>query len=113
MDTHSTKPIVGQFANSYGYSDITPFEILSVTKGGGKITIRMMEAQLSPSFKPKFAIGGFSAHCENNGEQKWVISPDPTNGEFSATRCKDGTYSSVFGRHKIEDTPRKFYDYNF
>lgn len=113
MDIYLMKLIVGQFVNSYGYFDIIFFEILFVIKGGGKIIICMMEVQFLFSFKLKFVIGGFLVYCENNGEQKWVISFDFINGEFFVIWCKDGIYSFVFGRYKIEDMLRKFYDYNF
>lgn len=105
--------MTNQYANQIGYSDVRPFEIISVSKSGKQITIREMNAELDPSWKPQFHAGGFSAHCSNQADQKWIITSDENANTIKAYLRKDGRFHSAYGKHKIEDQPRRFYDYNF
>lgn len=105
--------ITNKYANLIGYSDTKPFEIVSVSKSGKQITIREMNAERDPSWKPKFHAGGFSAHCSNQASQKWVITSDEDAITVKAHLRKDGRFHSAYGKHKIEDEPRCFYDFNF
>ena len=102
---------VGKFANLVMWSDVEPFEIVKET--AKTITIRAMKAEKDPSFKPDISIGGFAGHCNNNRKQEWIITPDETAPQIKAYLRKDGHYHSKLGRHKITDTPIKFYDHNF
>lgn len=101
------------YANMIGYSDITPFEVLSISKSGKQITIRAMEANPDPSFKPEFHAGGFVANCSNQSEQKWIIERNPDGVVLKAHKRADGYFHSAWGKHRIEAAPRRFYDYNF
>lgn len=101
---------VGLFANHFGYSDIEPFEIIEMV-GTKTILIREMEAEQLT--KPEFVAGGFSAHCTNQHEIKWKITPKPDGAVLKARLHKDGYYHSNIGKHYIANEPRKFYDYNF
>jgi hypothetical protein len=101
------------YANLIGYSDIAPFEVLSISKTGKQITIRAMEAAADPSFKPVFHAGGFVANCSNQQDQKWIIKPDAEGVVLKAHKRADGYFHSAWGKHKIEAQPRRFYDYNF
>ena len=100
-----------QYANLIGYSDVKPFEIISRTKC--MITIREMDAAKDPEWKPVFHPGGFVAHCSNQSDQKWIITPKPDGFVMTARLRKDGHYHSSWGRHVLSDKPQCFYDYNF
>ncbi len=101
------------YANQIGYSDVSPFEILSVSKSGKQITIRAMQSELDPNWKPEFHAGGFVANCSNQAGQKWVITSDESGTVIKAHKRADGYFHSAWGKHKIEAQPRRFYDYNF
>ena len=101
------------YANLIRYSDIEPFEVLSISKSGKQITIRAMHAKLDPSWKPEMHVGGFVAVCSNQRSQRWVITSDEDREPMKAHKRADGYFWSAFGKHRIEAQPRKFYDYNF
>ena len=101
------------YANLIRYSDVEPFEVLSISKSGKQITIRAMHAKLDPSWKPEMHVGGFVAHCSNQRSQRWNISADESRETIKAHKRADGYFWSAFGKHRIEAQPRKFYDYNF
>jgi len=105
--------MTNQFANQIGYSDITPFEVIATSKSGKQITIRQMQAERDPNWKPEFHAGGFFAHCANQSEQKWIITSDEDATPIKAHKRADGYFYSAWGKHKIEAQPRRFYDFNF
>ncbi len=107
-------PTTDRFANHCGYSDVEPFEITRVVGKMGKcIEVRAMKYERDESVKLDFHVGGFSAHCSNQNEQKWIITPNPDGYVMKAYLRKDGYFHSAWGRHAIADEPRRHYDYNF
>jgi hypothetical protein len=105
--------MTANFANRYGYSDVEPYEV--VRRISDKtVEVRAMSAERDPSYKPEFVVGGFSAVCLNQREQKWVISSNPEARVIRIRLRKDGRwYDSYDNRYGLSDKPRKFYDYNF
>jgi len=101
------------YANQIGYSDVHPFEVLAVSKSGKQITIRPMQCELDPNWQPEIVPGGFAGHCVNQQGQRWVITSDEDAAPIKAHKRSDGYYYSAWGKHRIEDQPRRFYDYNF
>jgi hypothetical protein len=101
------------FANLIGYSDVQPFEVLSISKSGKQIAIRAMKVERDESWKPEFHAGGFLAHCSNQSDQKWKISADADGLVLKAHKRADGCFHSAYGKHRIEQAPRAFHDYNF
>lgn len=101
------------YANHYGYSDVNPFEI--VRRVSDKtIEIREMDAERDPEWKPEFHVGGFSAHCSNQHEQRWNITSNPENRVIRIRLSKSGVWKDAHGRKfGLSDQPVKFYDYNF
>ncbi len=99
------------YANNGGYSDITPYEIVRVISDK-TIEIREMDCEKLP-WKPDWHEGGFSGHLANQDEQKWDIKSNEENSTIKARLRKDGYFHSEVGKHYIEKSPRKFYDYNF
>lgn len=93
------------------YSDVQPYEVIRVISEK-TIEIRAMSAELDAEWKPKFDVGGFVGHCTNQKTQKWIItsSSDPV---IRMRKQKNGTWKSIYGRHKLSDEPVKVYDYNF
>ncbi len=101
------------YANAIGYTDITPYEVVR-TVSPTCLEVREMAAALDPSWTPDFVVGGFSAHCRNNGSQRWVIESNPTGRVVRIRLHKSGEWKSAHGdRFKLADKPVKRYDYNF
>lgn len=102
-----------KFANRIGHTDIEPFEVI---KEIGKKTLEIRRMKAIRGFDPTFIPGGFVAHCEQETEasQEWKIEPDETESVFRVRLHKDGFYRDVGGsKYRLEEKPRKFYDYNF
>lgn len=132
------KQIVEQFPylNMYLHTDIYPYKISSVR---GK-TIKVVRVKVSENkTKMKFVAGGFSAHCENNYEQRYDYEVDE-KGDVSfkfriitlvqmieRKRANDdrpkapghnkviaGYYFEKNGtRYRFDQKPIRFHDYNF
>ncbi len=100
-----------KFANLYGWTDITPFEVLKET--AKTISIRMMDSKRDPNWRPEIIQGGFVGNCVNNAEQKWDITTNEKNPVIKAYLRKDGNYHSKYRKHKMSNIPVRFYDYNF
>ena len=102
------------YANHIGYSDVNPHEVVKVVSDKC-LEIRAMNAErLNPENKLGFIAGGFMGHCSNQSAQEWAITSDKTASTFRIRLRKDGKWFDKHGsRYKIEDAPRKFYDYNF
>jgi hypothetical protein len=100
-------------ANQYGWSDVTPFEILE-KRTARKIIVREMDAVLDPNFKADVSVGGFVGHVNNNHEQSYVYHSNINNSEIAVRLDKKGIWKDKYGRkYNLNTTPRKFYDYNF
>jgi hypothetical protein len=105
-------PTTDRFANQAGYSDVTPFEIIRVVSSK-TIEIREMTAESDQSAVLDFHLGGFSAHCSNQNQQKWSITSNAAAPVIRARLRGDGFFHSGRGRHFISDSACRFYDYNF
>jgi hypothetical protein len=101
-----------QYANRIGYSDVEPFEVIR-SISAKTIEVRKMKAEQDDSVKLEFHVGGFSAHCSNQREQKWFITSDNTAPVIRIRLGKKGWKSACGSRFKLNDQPIKFYDYNF
>ncbi|HCC34091.1 MAG TPA: hypothetical protein DEQ02_00030 [Ruminococcaceae bacterium] len=66
---------IGEGATVNYWSDRHAGTIIKLTKT--TITIQRDKATLAPDFKPEYIPGGFSVHCTNSGDQKWIYEPDP------------------------------------
>lgn len=100
------------YANHYGYSDVNPFEVVRVISDK-TIEIREMDAERDDSVKMEFHVGGFSAHCSNQRDQKWFIKSDETAPVIRIRLGKNGWKDKHGRRFALADEPVKFYDYNF
>ena len=101
----NTAELVGKYLNRYGWSDIDPIGKIVGTKGKTKVMVQKVVASQN-KVKMEFEIGGFSAVCLNQYEQDYDY--ELTN-EIIEVRISKTFLKSV----RIEDNPRKYYDYNF
>lgn len=103
-----------KFANYYGYSDITPYEIVKVISDK-TIEVRRMEYTINPNFKCKTVIGGFCGNTVNQDEQSYTYESDEDESimRIRFSKAKNGWYSACGQRHLLENKPVRFYDYNF
>lgn len=103
-----------KYANLYSFTDIHPYEVIKVVSEQ-TILIRRLDAELAPDWKPEFTVGGFSAVCLNQSEQKWVFTSNPKNESLRIRKIKGGGDEWVHkGRvFRLAPEPIKFYDYNF
>ena len=101
-----------KFANFFGYSDVTPYEIVNVISDK-TIEIREMDAERDKKVKLNWEVGGFSGVCTNQDEQKWIISSNTANPVIRARLHKNGKWKSKVGTHHLENKAHKFHDYNF
>lgn len=101
-----------QYANHYGYSDVTPFEVVR-TVSDKCLEVREMDATRDESVKLNWEIGGFSAVCTNQRDQKWFIKSNPDNQVLRIRLGKRGWKSADGRRFGLSEKPVCFYDYNF
>ena len=103
---------MNKFANRYGYSDVTPYEVVRVISDK-TIEIREMDAERDESVELKWEVGGFAGHCVNQREQKWHITSNSNNRVVRIRLGKKGWKDAHGGRYDLSDEPHRFYDYNF
>lgn len=108
-DTNTT-PL---FANRCGYTDTHPFEVIRQISPKC-LEVREMTAERDTTGPElNFAIGGFLAHCTNQHEQKWTITPNE-NGRVVRIRLgKKGWKCAGGDVYTVGNRAVKFYDYNF
>ncbi len=101
-----------KYANHLMYSDVEPYEIVRHVSGK-TIEIRPMKVERDDSVKLDFHVGGFSAHCSNQRDQKWFIVSDESAPVKRIRLGKRGWKDAHGGRYSLSDNPVKFHDYNF
>lgn len=101
------------YANRIGYSDVEPFEIIRRISDK-TIEVRAMDAVRDASVVLEFIPGGFCGHTVDQHKQRWIITSNADNEVIRLRLHRDGSWRSAGGnRHRLSETPRKFYDYNF
>ena len=103
-----------KFANNHGYSDVTPYEIVREVSTK-TIEIRRMDSERDESFELKFHVGGFSANCSNQNDQRWFITSNEENAviRIRYSKANDVWQDASGSRYLLSEKPTKFYDYNF
>lgn len=100
------------YANRYGYTDVTPYEV--VRRISDKtIEVRRMDATIDPSWKRDFIPGGFFGHTANNDLQKWIITSNSNNEVIRIRKTIKGTWTHKRSRFVLASKPCNFYDFNF
>jgi len=100
------------YAYLAGYTDCEPYEIVRVVSEK-TIEVRGMKAERDASVELKFHIGGFSANCSNQADQKWNITSDESRGVVRIRKNSKGKWVRNGSRFVLTTEPFKFYDYNF
>jgi len=101
------------YANHFGYTDINPFEVVRVISDK-TLEVRAMDAIRDESVDLQWVPGGFSFHCVNQADQKWLIKSNPSNRIVRIRLSKNKGWQDKDGRRfELSDKPTKFYDYNF
>jgi hypothetical protein len=100
------------FVCSWGYdqTNIDYYKVMEVKNKS--VVIAGIGQERDESVKMEFHVGGFSAHCSNQRDQKWIIKSNPSNPVIRIRLGKKG-WTGKFGRYILDDEPVKFYDYNF
>lgn len=101
-----------KYANRYGYSDIDPYEVVREISEK-TFEIRKMNAfRANPEDGLDFEPGGFVGHFASQHRQKWTITSSSAP-VFRIRLGKKGWKDKYGNKYFIEDSPKKFYDYNF
>jgi hypothetical protein len=102
-----------QYANEYGWSDVTPYEVVRVVSDKTIEVRRMNSVRSNPENNLGFAPGGFVGHCSRQSEQEWIITSSDTATVIRIRLGKHGWKDKYGNRFKLSDKPVRFYDYNF
>ena len=105
---------IKKYANELGYTDVKPYEVIKVISDK-TVVIRRMDAELDPSWKPDWIVGGFSSICTNQSKQKWIITSSDKWIPIRIRKSKHGQdiWINQGQRFHMSDEPVNFYDYNF
>ena len=100
------------YANHFGYSDITPFEVVKRVSAK-TLEIREMSTTELP-WDRQYMAGGFLGHVVNQFDQRLDIQPDPDAPVFRIRQHKSGQWYDRDGRlYTLSSSPRKFRNFNF
>lgn len=102
-----TSDLIGKYINRVLFSDVDPIGKIIGIKGKTKVIVQPIEAGENKT-KMEWVSGGFAGHCTNQWNQQYDFVEEgiPFEVSLSNTSLKTRFW-------KINDTPRKFYDYNF
>ena len=105
MKNQPNQELIGKYVSMRLWTDVQIIGIIIGVRGKSIIEIQKMEATKQTE-KLDFHIGGFSAHCSNNYNQKWEFAEIEGKEEMRLGKSFEKRYS-------ITESPRHFYDYNF
>jgi hypothetical protein len=99
--------------SEYLYTDVRAFEIVKVISDK-TIEVRQMATKHDISHLTQH-VGGFSAHTENQRNQKVTYASEPNNPVIRIRRKKNNPelWTSNGSRFGLTQEPYAFYDYNF
>jgi hypothetical protein len=99
--------MIGMYISRCLYTDAFPVGKVIGTSGKCSVVVRKVVAEdVTPKGTLKFHVGGFSAICENQRDQKWAFRE--TDETFTMRVSK-----SSFRFLHVGDKPLRFHDYNF
>lgn len=99
---------IRKYCNLHLHTDIEPNEVIEVISPK-KVKIRRMQSVQKVAPK-EFHEGGFLGNFADNQSQQWECVSDP-EGETEIIRLTKRGWGG--GRYRMNDEPKKFYDYNF
>ena len=99
--------------SEYCYTDVRAFEIVKVISDK-TIEVRQMATKHDISHLTQH-VGGFSAHTENQRNQKVTYASEPNNPVIRIRRKKNNpeSWTSNGSKFGLTQEPYAFYDYNF
>lgn len=102
-----TSELIGKYINRVLWSDVDPVGKIIGIKGKTKVIIQPIKAGEN-KVKMEFVAGGFSFHCLNQGNQEYDFFEKgiPFQASLSNSSLKKRFW-------RINEHPRKYYDYNF
>jgi hypothetical protein len=104
---------IGMGVTQYGYTDLHPYEIVRIVNDK-MIEIKEMKSEKAEPVNPlNFEVGGFSAICTNQFDQRWTITSDETAKPFKIRLNKKGEWQDSHKNRYGVGSARRFYDYNF
>ena len=99
---------VKKYISYYMYSDVLPFEVIRQVSPN-VVEVRELNTK-QIEFPKEFHIGGFSAHCADNHNQKYEYFSNE-NAPIKRIHLSNRGWGK--GRWVMGDSPYKHYDYNF
>jgi hypothetical protein len=109
------REVLNSYANSLGYSDISPYEIVRIVSEK-TLEIRAMDAVETEFWKNSkdWKAGGFAGHLANQRDQEWDITSNEKNGVFKIrwSEAKQRWQANNM-KFNLNTKPLKHYDYNF
>ena len=101
-----TEELVGKYLNYYLWTDVNPIGKIVAIKGKTKVIVQPVVASENLT-KMEYVVGGFAGHCVNQWDQRYEFTEQ---GEvFEMTLSNSKLKRSL----KIDNHPRKYYDFNF
>ena len=97
--------LIGKFLNHYGYSDVNPIGKIIAVKGKTTIIVQQVVASKNKT-KMQYIVGGFAAVCINQSEQEYDFLETEKIMQFKLSK-------SFLKQYRIDNKPKKFYDFNF
>lgn len=102
---------VGMTATCFGWTDRYAYEVIDKT--AKTLVVRALEVEIDPNWRPIFLSGGFSAHCTNQEEQRWLMRKAPLSGaRMDRLRLTKKGWKGQRGLYGI-GAALPFHDYNF
>ena len=99
-----------EYFTEVGYSQRYPWFVIKRT--AKTVTLGRVIVRRDPDWTPEMHVGGFSAHCTNQGAQTWLFDRlDYDYTQVLRYGAKNGWAKD--GVRYIEDYAVEFYDYNF
>lgn len=109
-----------QYINYRLYTDISPYEVIEMSKSGKTAKVRPMKCERINQQEDVVIPGGFCAHTSSPKGQQWSFEPDEEACVRTMSLRKDGLWrfkgcASVGGGccGQLEGKPFKYYDYNY
>ena len=106
-ENQNNTELIGKYLNRVLWSDVDPIGKIIGVKGKHKVIVQRVEAGEN-KVKMDFVKGGFSAVCLNNYSQEYDFFE--TDEIFEVSISKTNMEKRFI---RINDKPRKHYDYNF
>ena len=102
------------YFSKISWSDVNPFELVR-TRANTIAVIRPMKVEKHPDWSPEIIPGGFTGHCVNQEEQKWLYESDPEGYEIEVrwSKARNAWFDKGGNKYYNANEPKYIYDFNF